>query len=189
MHKDINLDEKNELKVVQWDTFVKKFNITLLELKLCKSIILNGFTLADYSVQTFKSLHTVKSQLKSIFKKTQAHSQSELIRIILSEIRNDETQKVDNNILNEIRWDDFAINYKITPSELKIVKGLATGISLNDIANLNDVSIYTVKVHLKNIFKKIKVDKQQDLLLILFTIYSDSHNFGDLMTTTKNDFE
>lgn len=57
------------------------FKLTPAELRLVEGL-LAGCTLRSYAEQNNKSIDTAKSQLKSIFSKTDTNSQSELIMLL-----------------------------------------------------------------------------------------------------------
>jgi DNA-binding CsgD family transcriptional regulator/PAS domain-containing protein len=59
--------------------------------------------------------------------------------------------------------------YALTPAEAGVAIGLVNGLSLSQISATNKVSIETVRSQLKNIFVKMGVKKQQDVVRILLS--------------------
>ncbi len=59
--------------------------------------------------------------------------------------------------------------YALTPAESGVAIGLLNGLTLSQISEANKVSIETVRSQLKNIFFKMGVKKQQDVIRILLS--------------------
>jgi len=68
-------------KNTKWNYFSEHYNITRIEIRLCKALV-NGYTLAKYNEEYHVSKNTSRSQLSSIFNKTDTHSQPELLQLI-----------------------------------------------------------------------------------------------------------
>jgi DNA-binding CsgD family transcriptional regulator len=66
---------------VEW--LRSEFGLTAAESVLA-CLLVSGCTLANAADQLHVTLNTVKSQLKSIFSKTECHSQSALVRLMAS---------------------------------------------------------------------------------------------------------
>ena len=60
--------------------------------------------------------------------------------------------------------------YKLTKSELRLVIKIADGYTLLDVANISKTSIHTVRTHLKSIFIKMNIGRQQELITIYHNI-------------------
>lgn len=69
--------------------------------------------------------------------------------------------------------------FKFTNAETRVVVALVNGLTVEQIANQNDVKPSTVKSHLKNVFGKTGVNRQQDLIrLVLSGPYSVAGSHG-----------
>lgn len=64
-----------------WDVFARHFGITPAELRLCQALAAD-VPLPEYCAQQGLSENTARSQLKSVFGKTGAQRQSELLRLL-----------------------------------------------------------------------------------------------------------
>lgn len=64
-----------------WNYFAEQFSLTQAEVKLCRAII-DGWTLKKTATAFNISIHTIRSQLSSIFSKTYTERQSDLLRLI-----------------------------------------------------------------------------------------------------------
>jgi DNA-binding NarL/FixJ family response regulator len=53
----------------------------------------------------------------------------------------------------------------LTPSEIDIIKTIATGLTTKEIAEKKHVSFHTVMSHRKNIFKKLNINNASELLM------------------------
>jgi DNA-binding CsgD family transcriptional regulator len=69
--------------VPQWASFAQFFQLTQTELRLCLALT-EGFTLNSYSEKYHVSINTARSQLKTIFSKTETRRQADLLRLIFS---------------------------------------------------------------------------------------------------------
>lgn len=69
--------------VPQWASFAQFFQLTQTELRLCLSLT-EGLTLNQYSEKYHVSINTARSQLKTIFSKTETRRQADLLRLIFS---------------------------------------------------------------------------------------------------------
>lgn len=59
--------------------------------------------------------------------------------------------------------------YRMTNAEASVAIALANGLSLAQISQANDVSIETIRTQLKQIFQKMGVSKQQDVIRVLLS--------------------
>lgn len=66
----------------QWQAFRNQHQLTGAELRLSAGLA-KGLSLDDYSQKHQLSIHTARSQLKSVFAKTETRRQSDLVRLIL----------------------------------------------------------------------------------------------------------
>jgi LuxR family transcriptional regulator, maltose regulon positive regulatory protein len=67
-------------------------------------------------------------------------------------------------LLMNVQMDEASISGSLTKQELKIVQMLEKGLSNKQIAEQTQVSVETVKSHLKNIFKKLEVNNRWQAL-------------------------
>jgi DNA-binding CsgD family transcriptional regulator len=63
----------------------------------------------------------------------------------------------------------FAKLYGLTDGELRLLNGLAPGLSLGEAARALGIGEATAKTHLQHIFAKTKTSKQAELLYLLMT--------------------
>lgn len=56
----------------------------------------------------------------------------------------------------------------LTPAELSTLELLASGFSQSSIATIQNRNINTVKTHLRNVYQKLNIEGQADLLRVLF---------------------
>jgi DNA-binding CsgD family transcriptional regulator len=77
------LRDPDRQPAVQWQVFAQQFRLTAAELRLCVAWA-NGLTLSEYSEKFHVSPHTARSQLKSVFDKTNTHRQVQLLRLIFA---------------------------------------------------------------------------------------------------------
>ena len=66
-----------------WLCFAKRFGLTQTELRLCIALT-KDLSVAEYSEKFHISIHTARSQLKSVFEKTGTHKQVQLLRLIFA---------------------------------------------------------------------------------------------------------
>jgi DNA-binding CsgD family transcriptional regulator len=65
----------------QWLLFIKQFNLTPTEERLCRAFA-DGLTLKDYCEKWNVATGTARTQLHILFGKTATHRQSDLLRLI-----------------------------------------------------------------------------------------------------------
>ena len=77
-------------------------------------------------------------------------------------------------LLNSRQWGYLQRRYKITPRELEIAKLVCRGLSNEQIAGRLKIRIGTVKVHMRNIYRKTWVENK---ILMLLRFIEDSEAF------------
>ena len=77
----ITLRDPNHYPSRNWLLFIKQFNLTPAEARLCHTLA-DGLTLNDYCEKWKVATSTARSQLHSVFGKTSTHRQSDLLRLI-----------------------------------------------------------------------------------------------------------
>jgi len=77
-------------------------------------------------------------------------------------------------LLNSRQWGYLQRRYKITPRELEIAKLVCRGLSNEQIAGHLKIRISTVKVHMRNIYRKTWVENK---ILMLLRFIEDSEAF------------
>lgn len=68
-------------------------------------------------------------------------------------------------MLQDKRWAYIQKHYKLSPRELEIAKLVCGGISNIQIAEKLKISSGTVKTHIRNIYRKVRVSNKLVLLL------------------------
>lgn len=67
----------------QWQIFARYFQLSATEIRLCLALA-EGLTLAEYSENCHLSLHTARTQLRTVFTKTSTRRQTDLLRLIFT---------------------------------------------------------------------------------------------------------
>ncbi|MHB1442927.1 MAG: LuxR C-terminal-related transcriptional regulator [Candidatus Humimicrobiaceae bacterium] len=70
----------------------------------------------------------------------------------------------ENNLFNNGKKISLKRDFNITNRELEIIEKIILGYRNAEIANELYISIYTVKIHIKNIFKKLEVNNRGNLM-------------------------
>ena len=68
-------------------------------------------------------------------------------------------------LLDERHWSYIQRRYHISPRELEVAKLVCHGLSNKEIADALDIRQGTVKTHIKNIYRRIRVKNKVALLL------------------------
>lgn len=68
-------------------------------------------------------------------------------------------------LLDKSRWEYLQRRYRITPRELEVAKLICRGWSNEEIADRLKISIGTVKVHVRNLYRKTWVENKILMLL------------------------
>ncbi len=76
-------------------------------------------------------------------------------------------------LLDKARWDYLQKRYRITPRELEVAKLICRGCGNEEIADRLTISVGTVKVHVRNIYRKTWVENKI-LMLLRFVEDTDS---------------
>ena len=83
-------------------------------------------------------------------------------------------------LLDERHWSYIQRRYHISPRELEVAKLVCSGLSNKEIAETLDIRQGTVKTHIKNIYRRIRVKNKVALLLRFMTdisrLLADSDN-------------
>ena len=83
-------------------------------------------------------------------------------------------------LLDERHWSYIQRRYHISPRELEVAKLVCNGLSNKEIAETLDIRQGTVKTHIKNIYRRIRVKNKVALLLRFMTdisrLLTDSDN-------------
>jgi DNA-binding CsgD family transcriptional regulator/PAS domain-containing protein len=68
-----------------------------------------------------------------------------------------------------IEADKLASVYELTPAEAQVAISIANGINSEEIANINEVEISTIRSQLKAIYRKLGIHSQAELVKVLLT--------------------
>jgi len=63
--------------------------------------------------------------------------------------------------------------FSLTDTERKVVIDLVDGLALREIADMREISVNTVRAHMKSIFVKTRTNRQVDLVLLIQQIAAD----------------
>jgi DNA-binding CsgD family transcriptional regulator len=75
---------------------------------------------------------------------------------------------VHSNYYSDTKWQLFAEHFNLSQTESKLCRALADGLTLQEYAELKDVSINTARTQLNTIFTKTSTAKQTSLLRLIF---------------------
>jgi DNA-binding NarL/FixJ family response regulator len=107
-----------------------------------------------------------KIGIKSIITKTA--DEYELFMAMASAIKNKKYYSavvLDLLTQTHLPKEEFQETGHLTPSEIEIVKQIATGLTTKEIAEKKHLSFHTVMSHRKNIFKKLSINNASELLM------------------------
>lgn len=93
---------------------------------------------------------TISKMVKSEAERRQGHHVLVLIK--------------DLNLNQEFWADRLRVEYRLSPREMQCVSLLSEGRDLKDVAELMTIGIETVRQYIKNIYKKMGVHKQHELV-------------------------
>jgi DNA-binding NarL/FixJ family response regulator len=79
------------------------------------------------------------------------------------------------SLLTDTQWQYLQRRFRITPRELEIARLICRGLSNDDVASSLDITTGTVKVHLRNLYRKTWVENK--ILMLLRFIETSSHLF------------
>ena len=68
-------------------------------------------------------------------------------------------------ILNDSQWLYIRKYFKMSPRELEVAKLVCAGFSNDEIAKKLRIRAATVKTHLRNVYRRIRVQRKLDMLL------------------------
>ncbi|SFM74641.1 helix-turn-helix transcriptional regulator [Nitrosomonas communis] len=77
----VMLRDPDQYSARQWQLFTEQYNLTKAETRLCRALA-DGLTLNDYCTNWQVMISTARSQLSSIFAKTETRRQIDLLRLI-----------------------------------------------------------------------------------------------------------
>jgi DNA-binding CsgD family transcriptional regulator len=77
------LSDPNQQQPISIDSLVSVYSLTPSEAQVSISLA-NGHSIDEIAKQSHHSSHTIRSQLKSVFRKTGVSRQSELIKLLLT---------------------------------------------------------------------------------------------------------
>lgn len=70
---------------------------------------------------------------------------------------------------NPIEADKLAEVYELTRAEAQVAISIANGLSVEETASMNDVAVSTIRSQLKSIFRKLGINRQNELVKLLLT--------------------
>ena len=69
------------------------------------------------------------------------------------------------HIMDDNQWLFVRRSFRMSPRELDVAKLVCSGLSNEDIASRLGIKIATVKTHLRNVYRRIRVQRKLDMLL------------------------
>ena len=94
-----------------------------------------------------------------------------LLMILLYKIR---LKKIKNKMKKEFTLEQFYNKYNISEREKEILELVVKGKTNREIEDILFISYHTVRVHVKNIYKKLDINNKADLILVLGPINSNT---------------
>jgi DNA-binding CsgD family transcriptional regulator len=70
------------------------------------------------------------------------------------------------NIMDDKQWLFVRKSFRMSPRELDVARLVCSGFSNEEIASRLDIKVATVKTHLRNVYRRIRVQRKLDMLLI-----------------------
>jgi DNA-binding CsgD family transcriptional regulator len=92
------------------------------------------------------------------------------------------------HIMNDNQWLFVRKRFRMSPRELDVAKMVCTGFSNEEIASRMGIKVATVKTHLRNVYRRIRVQRKLDMLLTFLdegAKYATSAS-DTIMTVVKN---
>jgi DNA-binding CsgD family transcriptional regulator len=68
-------------------------------------------------------------------------------------------------IMNDNQWLFVRKSFRMSPREMDVAKLVCSGLSNEEIASRMGIKIATVKTHLRNVYRRIRVQRKLDMLL------------------------
>jgi DNA-binding CsgD family transcriptional regulator len=69
-------------------------------------------------------------------------------------------------IMDDSQWLFVRKSFRISPREMDVAKLVCSGFSNEEIASRLGIKITTVKTHLRNVYRRIRVQRKLDMLLM-----------------------
>ncbi len=94
-------------------------------------------------------------------------------------------------ILDDDQWLYIRKSFRMSPRELIVAKYVCGGLSNEEIASRLGIKTATIKTHLRNIYRRIRVQRKLDMLLMFLDKVSKyaSSDSSVTMTAVKNKAE
>ena len=84
-------------------------------------------------------------------------------------------RQTDITLLNERQWSYIRKRYRMTARELQIAKLICKGLNNAEIAKILDIRHGTVKTHLRNVYRRVRVKSK---ILMLLRFIGDAKNLS-----------
>jgi DNA-binding CsgD family transcriptional regulator len=84
-------------------------------------------------------------------------------------------QQSNISLLDDKQWSYIRKRYRMTARELQIAKLICKGLNNAEIAEILDIRHGTVKTHLRNIYRRVRVKSK---ILMLLRFIGDTRNFS-----------
>jgi len=70
------------------------------------------------------------------------------------------------HIMDDNQWLFVRKSFRISPREMDVAKLVCSGFSNEEIASRLNIKITTVKTHLRNVYRRLRVQRKLDMLLM-----------------------
>ena len=84
-------------------------------------------------------------------------------------------QQSSDILLDEKQWDYIRKRYRMTARELQVAKLICEGLNNAEIAKMLNIRHGTVKTHLRNVYRRVRVKSK---ILMLLCFLKDAKNFS-----------
>jgi DNA-binding CsgD family transcriptional regulator len=96
-------------------------------------------------------------------------------------------------IMDDKQWRFVRKSFRMSPRELDVAKLVCSGLSNEEISFQLDIKVATVKTHLRNVYRRIRVQRKLDMLLMFleqgskYTRSASDINISAVIKNTSND--
>jgi DNA-binding CsgD family transcriptional regulator len=99
-----------------------------------------------------------------------------------SDIANSIRTRPQVRIMNDNQWFFVRKSFRMSPREMDVAKLVCSGYSNDEIASRMGIKIATVKTHLRNVYRRIRVQRKLDMLL---TFLDEGAKYANSASDTK----
>jgi len=86
------------------------------------------------------------------------------------------------HIMDDSHWSFVRKSFRMSPREMDVAKMICSGFSNEEISSRLEIKITTVKTHLRNVYRRIRVQRKLDMLLMFL---DQSAKYTNSISPTK----